>query len=143
MRYLWNSLQFRIPAVFVAALLLLLAAVFGVFTTLGRNLLERQAFEQVALSGENIVCELRTRTALAQSLAVSLANLGEALPREAELTKRLALHVLDYEGSEHFIAGGGLWPAAYRFAPEAERRSFFWGRDASGLLQYFDDCNDP
>jgi len=37
----------------------------------------------------------------------------------------------------------GLWPEPYQFDPQQERRSFFWGRDAAGALQYFDGYNAP
>ena len=143
MRHFWHSLQFRIPTVFLAFFLLILIAVVAVFSTLGRSLLEEQAYTQVLLTGENIVAELGKRTTLAESLAISLANLGEQLPQDDTLTNQVVMHVLDHEGSEHFIAGGGIWPAPYRYHPDIERRSFFWGRDSDGLLQYFDDYNNP
>ncbi len=143
MRDFWNSLQFKIPTVFILSFLLVLAAIFGVFATIGKNLLEKQAYQQVILSGQNIVSELGNRIALAESLAIALANLGEELPPDDELVMNLAKHVIDMEGSETFIAGGGLWPEPYKYKPGIERRSFFWGRDHQGLLQYFDDYNNP
>ena len=143
MRVFWNSLQFKIPTVFIISFLLILAAIFGVFATIGKNLLDKQAYKQVILSGQNIVSELGNRIALAESLAIALANLGEELPTDDALVKRLAKHVIDLEGSETFIAGGGLWPEPYKYDPKIERHSFFWGRDQNSLLQYFDDYNNP
>lgn len=143
MKHIWHSLQFRIPTVVGVSLLVVLAAVIVVFATLGRGLLERQAYREILLSAESIVAGLGNRVALAQSLANSLANLGEALPQDPDLTRKLARHVLDYEGNEGLIAGGGLWPAPYAFDPAAARRSFFWGREADGQLRYYDDYNDP
>jgi diguanylate cyclase (GGDEF)-like protein len=125
------------------SLLAILAAVIVVFATLGRGLLEQQAYREMLLSGENIVASLGNRTALAQSLANALANLGEAMPSDPQLTRRLASQVLDYEGNEDLIAGGGLWPAPFAFDPATERRSFFWGRAADGTLRYYDDYNQP
>ena len=136
-----DSLQFKIPAVFVLAFVLVLTAIFGVLSTVGKTLLERQAHEQVRLAGQNIVSELGRQVALAESLATALANLGERLPQDAQLTRTLAEHVLDREGSEALIAGGGLWPAPFAFDPAVERRSFFWGRESSGALRYYDDYN--
>jgi len=138
-----DSLQFKIPAVFALAFVLVLAAIFGVLSTVGKTLLEQQASEQVRLAGQNIVSELGRQVALAESLAMALANLGERLPHDAQLTRTLAEHVLDREGSETFIAGGGLWPAPFAYDPGIERRSFFWGRDSSGTLRYYDDYNAP
>jgi len=143
MRDFWNSLQFKIPAVFVISFLIVLGVIFGVFSTIGKNLLEKQAYRQVILSGQNIVSKLGAQIALAESLATALANLGEQLPPDAALTKELVEHVMNYEGTETFIAGGGLWPGPFMYDPKIERRSFFWGRDSQGILQYYDDYNDP
>ena len=138
-----SSLQFKIPTVFVVSFLLILACIFVVFATIGKSLLEKQAYKQVLLSGEKIVSELGQRVALAESLATAIANLGEKLPADTKLNKSLIEHVMNYEGTETFIAGGGLWPAPYKFDPDIERRSFFWGRDGAGTLRYYDDYNNP
>ena len=143
MKYFWNSLQFRVSALFIVFFLLILSAIFGVLSTVGKPLLEKQAHEQVILAGRNIVSELGRRIALAESLATALANLGEQLLPDDALNKKLTEHVLNYEGTESFIAGGGLWPAPYQYDPKIERRSFFWGRNSQGVLQYYDDYNDP
>ncbi len=143
MKNLPNSLQFRIPTVFIVSFLLILTAVFVVFTTIGKSLLEKQAYKEVILSGQNIVSELGTRIALAESLATALANLGEKLPADDAEHQKLIRHVMDYEGTEAFIAGGGIWPEPYLYDPSIERRSFFWGRDNDGQLRYYDDYNNP
>jgi len=132
MKYFWNGLQFRISALFIVFFLLILSAIFGVLSTVGKPLLEKQAHEQVILAGRNIVSELGRRIALAESLATALANLGEQLLPDDALNKKLTEHVLNYEGTESFIAGGGLWPAPYQYDPKIERRSFFWGGTARG-----------
>jgi len=143
MRNIWSSLQFKIPTVFIVAFLLILIVVFAVFSTVGIQQLERQAYKQVTLAGQNIVAELGKRIATAEALAQSLANLGEEAPKDIEQNKQLFRHVLDVENSEMFIAGGGIWPAPYQYDPKIERRSFFWGRDANGVLKYYDDYNNP
>jgi diguanylate cyclase (GGDEF)-like protein len=143
MTHLWNSLQFKIPAVFIVSFFLILISVVAVFSTIGKRMLDKQAYEQVILSGQNIVSELGNRVALAESLALALANIGEQLPKQEGITADMVRHALDYEGTESFIAGGGIWPAPYQFQANVERRSFFWGRDATGKLQYYEDYNDP
>ena len=90
MKTFWNSLQFRIPLVFIISFLLVLAAIVGVFSTLGTRLMTDQAYAEVVMSGRNIVAELGNRTALAESLATALANLAEQLPDDDQLP--LPLH---------------------------------------------------
>ncbi len=143
MKNFWNSLQFRIPLVFIISFVLVLAAIVGVFSTLGKRLLTNHAYAEVIMSGRNIVAELGNRTALAESLATAMANLGEQLPADDELNKRLIEKLINYEGTEAFIAGGGIWPEPYQYDPAVERRSFFWGRDKAGQLQFYDDYNNP
>ncbi len=143
MNNFWNSLQFRIPLVFIISFLLVLAAIVGVFSTIGKRLLTNQAYAEVTMSGRNIVAELGNRTALAESLATAMANLGEQLPPDDKLTRRLIEKLINYEGTEAFIAGGGIWPEPYQYDPAVERHSFFWGRDKAGRLQFYDDYNNP
>jgi diguanylate cyclase (GGDEF)-like protein len=139
----WRSLQFRIPAVFISAFLLALVAILVVLSTYGKRLLEDYARREVMLSGQNIVAELGGRVAYAESLVRALANLGEGLAHDVTLTRMLVKEVMDSPGTGAFIAGGGLWPEPYQFDPQRERRSFFWGRDAAGSLQYYDSYNAP
>jgi len=143
MNKVWGSLQFKIPTVFIISFLLIFLAVFVVFSTIGKSLLEKHAYKQATLSAQNIVSQLGNRIAFAESLAISLANLGEVMPANSTQNKKLIKHVLDVKGSEAFIAGGGIWPAAYKYNPEVERHSFFWGRDKNGVLKYYDDYNKP
>jgi len=79
MRGFWQSLQFRIPAVFIGAFVLALAAILIVLSTIGKRMLEDYAWREVLLSGQNIVAELGQRVAYAESLAGALANLGVVL----------------------------------------------------------------
>ena len=55
MKRFTSSLQFKIPTVFIGSFLLILIAIFVVFSTIGKTMLENQAYKQVMLSGENIV----------------------------------------------------------------------------------------
>ena len=99
MRYFWNSLQFRVSALFFVIFLLVLSAIFGVLSTVGKPLLEKQAHEKVILAGQNIVSELGRRIALAESLATALANLGEQLrPDDALITQTTESRSIGYEG---------------------------------------------
>lgn len=141
MNSFWHSLQFRIPAVFTISLLFILLAIFAVFATVGKTMLEKQAYKQVILSGQNIVSELMGRVEHAESLAIALANLGEILPTKDDYWKRLARHIIDHGGSKVIIAGGGLWPEPYKYNPDLERSSFFWGRDKTGKLKFYDNYN--
>lgn len=76
-------------------------------STGGKRLLEKQAHEKVILVGKHIVSELGRRIALAESLATALVNLRERLQPDEAPNKKPVEHILDDEGTESFIAGGG------------------------------------
>lgn len=138
-----HSVLLKIQVMFIGLVVVLAIAIAIALQTVSGPLLEEQALKQVRQSGNAMVAELEQRTALTRSLATALANLGESLPPDVEQHRQVVAHVMDYERTESFIAGGGIWPAPFAFDPAIERRSFFWGRDAAGSLQYYDDYNDP
>jgi len=140
---IWRSLRFKIPIVFFISFVFIFLAIFGVFSTIGRTLLEEQAYKQVTLSAQNIVATLGHQVSYAESLAISLAKLGESLPQDTQINKIIIKKILDVKGSERFIAGGGIWPEPYKYNDAIERHSFFWGRNKNGNLQYYDNYNNP
>ncbi len=138
-----DSLLVRIPLVFALLLTGLALASALLIDTVGRRLLEEQAQVQSKLAGSALVADYQTRLIAARGRAVSLAELGEQLPQDADLHLRLLPRLLDPEDSEETIAGGGLWPEPRAFDPARARRSFCWRRAADGTLTYVDDYNDP
>ena len=142
-RFRWqHSLLVRIPLVFAMLLTGLALASALLIDTVGRRLLEEQARVQSKLAGSALVADYQTRLIAARGRAVSLAELGEQLPLDAELHQRLLPRLLDPDDSEETIAGGGLWPEPRAFDPARERRSFCWRRGKDGELAFVDDYND-
>lgn len=138
-----SSLGFQIPLLFLVMLLVMIGAFLLVMQNYGSPLLRELAIKQVRQTGESIVSVLGERLALTSSLVTNMANVAETLDRDVALHHKTFKPLIDYEGIEHFIAGGGVWPEPYQFDQKIKRRSFFWGRDGSNQLQYFDDYNDP
>ena len=139
----YNKLLFRVPLILLLLLIVLIALVLLVMNTVGKRKFEEQAYRLIGQTGNTIVAELANRTMFAEGLAKGLANLGESLPPDVELHKKLIPQILNQAGTESYIAGGGIWPEYYKFDKDIERRSFFWGRDDRGILKYYDNYNDP
>ena len=139
----FNSLRFKIPLIFLVLFLLIIASIFFTLHVQGQRLPDEIAYAKITRAGLTVVDELKVRTATATTLASSLASLAETLPSDINMHKRLIPRLLNIQGTEHFIAGGGIWPAPYQFDSGVERRSFFWGRDRQGKLRYYDDYNAP
>ncbi len=92
--------------------------------------------------GNGVVETLNSRSQEITALTRTLANTFNVLPKEESLFLNALPTLIDF--NEDFrVAGGGIWPEPFLFEKEKERRSFFWGRENSGQLSYFDDYNDP
>lgn len=138
----WHNLRFRIPVAFLLMIVAVGAVTSYVLSDVANPLLERHAKGLLNQAGEKVVEELEERIAATEALASALARVGESLPNEIPLIKRVIPSIIDLPGSENYVAGGGIWPQAYQFDEKIERRSFFWGRDSEGKLNYYDNYND-
>ncbi|MBL0028349.1 MAG: EAL domain-containing protein [Rhodanobacteraceae bacterium] len=123
------------------ALAMMLAAVLVVFYLRGYELLMARERDVANAAAQRLASDMGKELALAEGLAVALENLGERLPHDEALWRDVIPGVLDLDGRADLIAGGGLWPEPDAYTPGVARRSFFWGRDADGVLRYFDDYN--
>ncbi len=138
-----QRLSFRILLGLVIFFAAILSTNFIAMQLGGGDILEDQSNQLNHATGQKIVLKLNERIATAQALALSLAELCRTLPRDPDLCKTLIPRVIDLPGYDTIIAGGGYWPEPGEFTAGVDRRSFFWGRNSTGQLQYFDDYNDP
>ena len=137
------SLKFRIPAIYLVLFILIILSVTITLNTIGKRLINEQAFLKTSAISHTILTELEKRNTIAETLANTLANLAEQLSSNAPEIKQLFSQLIAYKSTENFIAGGGVWPAPYQLDPERERFSFFWSSDMHGQLQFYDGYNDP
>ncbi|WP_448597770.1 ATP-binding protein [Thermoleptolyngbya sp.] len=95
--------------------------------------------------GNAFVLNLYARVREIEALARTMSTMAETLPAAASsaaesLMQQVIPPLLNFQ-DDGAIAGGGVWFEPYAFAGDRERQSFFWGRDANGRLQFFDDYN--
>jgi PAS domain S-box-containing protein len=139
----YHSLSFKITVCQVVFILLMILATITIMITLERSALREKSYDFIDQMGNKIISDLGGQISMTESLTTSLANIGEVIESDENTCKTLIPHVIEYNGYEDLIAGGGLWPEPYAFDPQFEKRSFFWGRDSDGSLSYYDDYNDP
>lgn len=120
----WESLHFRFICIQGLLFAFVIGATIVVLLLVERSLLLSKGYDLTEEIGTRMVSELRERVMLAESLATTLANLGESLDKDVDTFKRVIPHLLNYEGMEGFIAGGGIWPEPNAFTPGVTRRSF-------------------
>ncbi|GAB4135884.1 MAG: hypothetical protein Fur0046_09120 [Cyanobacteria bacterium J069] len=90
--------------------------------------------------GNAFVLNLYARIREIEALARTMAALAETLPVDRHLVRQVMPPLLNFQ-NDRAIAGGGVWFEPFAFDPNRERQGFFWGRNAAGHLQFFDDYN--
>ncbi|ARU54967.1 Cache and PAS/PAC sensor-containing signal transduction diguanylate cyclase/phosphodiesterase [Oleiphilus messinensis] len=139
----YQSLQVRIIIGLVTVLIAMIIAAIVVLQTLGRSILIDDNIKLLTQSGHRVVTELSQRTKMAEAMTRDLAQLGEGLGQSPEKLHKVVPEILNPYGYGSVIAGGGVWPEPYQFAPDKRRDSYFWGRNQKGLLEFYNDYNDP
>ncbi|MFQ3209193.1 MAG: diguanylate cyclase (GGDEF)-like protein [Colwellia sp.] len=137
-----NTILFKFSFGLSLLFLVMIAATYLVVDLVIKDYLISKNKELIEETGSRIVADISLRISIAENLARNLAAVGEKLPKEPELFYKVIPQLLDIKENEKFIAGGGVWPEPERFTTGLARRSFFWGRDSLGDLQYFDQYND-
>lgn len=118
----------------------LFAGIVLVVNTRGKKLLAKESLRLIEITGNNAVSELNARSLEIAALTRTLAVTAENLPKSEAPFKKIIPELINFQG-DLAVAGGGIWPEPYSFQPDKQRRSFFWGRDKSGNLKYYDDYN--
>ena len=139
----YNSLLFRTPLLFLLLLAVLVVSLTIIMDTIGRPRLEEQSFRMVNQVGNTMVAQLGERLAVAETLARALSTTSANLPLRAQDHMKIIPRLIDELGPASLIIGGGVWYEPFAFDAAHERRSFFWGRNAKGILEFVEDYNDP
>lgn len=137
-----NTILFKFSTGLSLLFLVMTAATYMVVDLVAKDYLINKNKELIGLAGSHIVSEISQHISIAETLARNLAVAGEVLPKDPQLFYNVIPQMLDMKENQKFIAGGGVWPEPQQFTPGVARRSFFWGRDSFGKLQYFDQYND-
>ncbi|MDP1660821.1 MAG: ATP-binding protein, partial [Phycisphaerales bacterium] len=139
----WSSLHFRATFTLVSLLAMVIFSIWLVLWTTGRSRMVEESQRLYEQTARKMVAELRSQLTRAESVSTALADLGCVLEPDESRFKSVIPAVIEGADDGGFIAGGGIWPEPGEFSPGVDRRSFFWGRDKAGVLQYFDDYNKP
>ncbi|PCJ47314.1 MAG: hypothetical protein COA99_01290 [Moraxellaceae bacterium] len=138
-----RTLSFKLFAgLFGFISLLLVAALTGIWTQ-GKPLLVNASLAKNKQIGISIVLALGERISKIEGITSQIANFAKAAPKDPALFRQVIPSLLNVPGLEDVIAGGGVWPEPNTYSPTVERHSFFWGRDKTGKLNYYDDYNIP
>ncbi|NOX08942.1 MAG: sensor histidine kinase [Gammaproteobacteria bacterium] len=140
----WKSLVFRIPVASLLLVMLLISISYAALYQVTRPNLEKTANTLYAESGERLIASIYQQTAIASTLARTIANVMSQLPKNSKQIKEIFPQLLQVDKEFNpYIAGGGMWPEPRLFTPDTERSSFFWGKDKQGNAYFVNDYNNP
>lgn len=141
MKHYLSDTNFKISTGFLLATLTLLAILAFVLQSELREKLERDSSKQVEANGNAIVSELIKQTSLVHFLAEALATTAKSIPYSDHAFQQLLPKLISTTHSSDLVAGGGIWPEPYQLDPHKKRDSYFWGKDANGVLEFYNDYN--
>ncbi len=139
----FGSLRFAAVALFAVLAIALMSVISLVANTMGSDHFRRRELRQLSLQGEVAVITLGQTISGVEELTRAIAQLGSTLPLEEDLYYKTVPAIMGDADPGSIVAGGGIWPEPGAFVAGLERRSFFWGREADGILKFYDDYNDP
>ncbi|NRD74418.1 PAS domain-containing protein [Shewanella sp. VB17] len=125
---------------FVIASLIIISSVWLIFTIEKNHHLETQ----IALSqnqGLAFVATLEQTTTKIESLAGSMASLGELYRNNRTVLVKSIPALMNIDGKHQLISGGGLWPEPGIFDQGKERDSLFWSRNNTLELEQVEGYN--
>lgn len=118
----------------------LIGSFIWAINTQGKKLVFDESSRLIQQTGDNAVSDLTVRSQEVAGLTRTLGLTTEQLPQQTETFNNFMPNIIDFQG-DLGIAGGGVWPEPYKFDPQKEKNSFFWGREADGSLKFYDDYN--
>ena len=92
----YESLQFKMSAIFFSLFLFITVSIFIVLNTFGNKLIEDEAYARLNEANNNVISELKSHTILSATLVDSMANLAEKLPQKVDLFNTLFLQLIVY-----------------------------------------------
>lgn len=137
-----QSLQFKLGALFLLALLLLSVSAFLASRTLVQDKLFDESFRYEQEAGLRLTAELRTLIGETQSLSGALANLAADPELGIEQLRSAAPALLKNRAAADLVVSLGIWPEPNRLPGIGERASLYWLREANGNLVARNDYND-
>ncbi len=90
---IFNKLLIQFPLIFLGFALALVLLFFLVLEYVGKPLLKEQAYRQVTQVGHMIVEDLENRIVIGKTLAVSLANVAESIPKTESAHMQIIPHI--------------------------------------------------
>lgn len=132
-------IKFSIIQLIIASLIIS-SSVWLIFTIEKSHHLQTQ----IALSqnqGLAFVATLEQTTTKIETLAGSIATIGELYRGNNQMLSKSIPAMLNVDGKHQLISGGGIWPEPGAFDHSKERDSLFWARNETLDLQQVEGYN--
>ena len=110
-----NSISFKLNIFILIFAFMLIGSIYIVFSIFNKQEIEKGAFGTTVITAKKINAELELQMIRMQTLAMSLANIGTIMGSNHKENQRLLKKLINLQGYEKFIAGGGIWPEPFAF----------------------------
>lgn len=138
-----HSLLFKLSVSFIIFSTFLISSIYFVFHKFNKDEIENDSYNTTLIVAEKINIQLNQQLSRMQVLAKTLANLGTTMGSDHAKNKETLKKLIDLQGYENFIAGGGIWPEPFTLDKKKKRSSYFYGRNNANGLDFYDDYNKP
>jgi hypothetical protein len=120
----------------------ILFTVFVIIQKVAKPIFSTANEELVEQYGNRVIAELSRVVDRFEEISIAMSKTSYSLQKDSLQFKNSIPVLLNNQYLSQLIAGGGIWPDAYRFHKNVERRSFFWGKNKNNELVYFTDYNN-
>ncbi|MGF1691860.1 ATP-binding protein [Photobacterium kagoshimensis] len=135
----YQSISFKGLALLLALLLMVVLSIVYVMETVGVQLSTQSAEQKVAAESEAVGQSIVQLGAKIESAALSLSNAVETV-ESPEVLDRFFQNLLTNPAIGKFIAGGGIWPDAYKDDRQL-LNSLFYTKNSTGSVERIDSYN--
>ncbi|WP_077751806.1 PAS domain-containing protein [Shewanella psychrophila] len=130
-----NSLPFKFSIIQFCIVSLIIASSIWLILSI-----EKKHHQETQLSlsqnlGLTIVAQLQQTTSKIEALAASMASIGVTYAHSPTQLQQIVPALLDTDGQQSLIAGGGIWPEPGAFDSSKLRDSYFWARDEQNQFE--------
>ncbi len=136
-----HTIQVFIPVSFLLLLLAVVAVVIYTTHDVIKPVLLQERTYNIRETGKSIVSRFGNMLVQAETAATSIAYSANYLYPDRKAIKRAIPGILNLDGLMNLVAGGGVWPEPFALDPKRKRCSFFWARDRSGRLVFYNNYN--
>ena len=136
-----NNIQIKLGVLILIFFISLVSSIYLVFSIINKQKIKNDVFSTIKVISQKVDGQIEQQLTNIEVLVKVLANFGETLDSNHNENKKVLKNLINLNGYEKLIAGGGIWPEPYMLDKTKQRSSYFFGRNKEGNLDFYNDYN--